>query len=110
MARGAGPPRSWAGSRGDVRARALTSGQRLEWHEAVAISQLAAEALAHVHERMDAQNRPLSIVHRDLSPQNLMVSYGADVKIIDFGTARGENRRCHTVSGVVFAKPGYVAP
>ncbi|MBK6517120.1 MAG: serine/threonine protein kinase [Polyangiaceae bacterium] len=97
-------------SLGDVRARALTSGQRLEWHEAVAISQLAAEALAHVHERMDAQNRPLSIVHRDLSPQNLMVSYGGDVKIIDFGTARGENRRCHTVSGVVFAKPGYVAP
>jgi serine/threonine protein kinase len=32
------------------------------------------------------------------------------VKIIDFGTARGQNRRCHTVSGVVFAKPGYVAP
>ncbi len=97
-------------SLGDVRARALTSGQRIEWHEAVAIAQLAAEALAHVHERHDAQNRPLNIVHRDLSPQNLMIGYGGEVKIIDFGTARGENRRCHTVSGVVFAKPGYVAP
>ncbi|NUP08689.1 MAG: protein kinase [Polyangiaceae bacterium] len=97
-------------SLGDVRARSLTTGQRIEWHEAVAIAQLSAEALSHVHERHDAQNRPLSIVHRDLSPQNLMVSYGGDVKIIDFGTARGENRRCHTVSGVVFAKPGYVAP
>ncbi len=32
------------------------------------------------------------------------------MKIIDFGTARGQNRRCHTVAGVVFAKPGYVAP
>jgi serine/threonine-protein kinase len=39
-----------------------------------------------------------------------MIGYGGDVKLIDFGTARGENRRCHTVSGVVFAKPGYVAP
>ena len=39
-----------------------------------------------------------------------MVSYAGEVKLIDFGTARGHNRRCHTVAGVVFAKPGYVAP
>ncbi|MFO0552270.1 MAG: serine/threonine-protein kinase [Polyangiaceae bacterium] len=97
-------------SLGDVRSRSITTGQRIEWHEAVAIAHLAAEALSHVHERVDAQGQALSIVHRDLSPQNLMVSYGGEVKIIDFGTARGENRRCHTVSGVVFAKPGYVAP
>jgi len=97
-------------SLGDVRARALTTGQRVDWHEAVSIAHLTAEALAHVHERADAQGRPLAIVHRDLSPQNVMVSYGGETKVIDFGTARGENRRCHTVSGVVFAKPGYVAP
>lgn len=97
-------------SLGDVRARSLTTGQRIEWHEAVAIGQLAAEALSHVHDRLDPQGRPLAIVHRDLSPQNVMIGHGGEVKIIDFGTARGENRRCHTVSGVVFAKPGYVAP
>jgi formate/nitrite transporter len=39
-----------------------------------------------------------------------MVSYGGELKLIDFGTARAENRRCHTVAGIVFAKPGYVAP
>ncbi len=95
---------------GEVRARALQLGVRLAWPEAVAIAISMGDALAHVHERTDASGRPLGIVHRDLSPQNVMVSYGGDTKLIDFGTARGANRRCHTVSGVVFAKPGYVAP
>ncbi|HEV8548162.1 MAG TPA: protein kinase [Polyangiaceae bacterium] len=95
---------------GDVRGRAAQLGVRIEWPEAVALAVTMGDALAHVHERTDAEGRPLDIVHRDLSPQNVMVGYGGDVKLIDFGTARGENRRCHTVSGVVFAKPGYVAP
>src|SRR6185436_4612754 len=76
----------------------------------VAIGVAMTEALAHVHERLDSNGKPLDIVHRDLSPQNVMIGYGGDVKLIDFGTARGENRKCHTVSGVVLAKPGYVAP
>ncbi len=95
---------------GEVRTRARQLGVRLGWADAVAVAVALGEALCHVHERLDADGRPLSIVHRDLSPQNVMVGYGGDVKLIDFGTARGENRRCHTVSGVVFAKPGYVAP
>jgi serine/threonine-protein kinase len=97
-------------SLGEVRARALQVSYRLSWSEAVALGTSTAEALAHIHERVDVSGSPLGIVHRDMSPQNIMVGYGGDVKLIDFGTARGENRRCHTVSGVVFAKPGYVAP
>jgi eukaryotic-like serine/threonine-protein kinase len=95
---------------GDVRARAAQLGVRIEWPEAIALALTIGDALAHVHERTDAEGKPLDIVHRDLSPQNVMLGYGGDVKLIDFGTARGENRRCHTVAGVVFAKPGYVAP
>jgi serine/threonine-protein kinase len=94
----------------DVRGRAATLGVRIEWPEALAFAITVGDALAHVHERTDAEGRPLDIVHRDLSPQNVMLGYGGDVKLIDFGTARGENRRCHTIAGVVFAKPGYVAP
>ncbi|WP_438010281.1 serine/threonine-protein kinase [Sorangium sp. So ce321] len=97
-------------SLGEVRARAVQLGHRFDWAEAVAIATMIAEALAHVHERRDPSGGALGIVHRDLSPQNVMLGFSGDVKIIDFGTARGQNRRCHTVAGVVFAKPGYVAP
>ncbi len=94
----------------DLRTRAIQAGVRIGWADAVAIVLEMSNALAHVHERSGADGTPLGIVHRDLSPQNVMIGYAGEVKLIDFGTARGHNRRCHTVAGVVFAKPGYVAP
>jgi serine/threonine protein kinase len=97
-------------SLGEVRQRAIQLGLKIAWPEAVAIALEVAQALAHVHERSGPDGSPLGIVHRDLSPQNVMVGHAGEVKLIDFGTARGHNRRCHTVAGVVFAKPGYVAP
>lgn len=94
----------------EIRQRAAQLKAPMTWADGVAIAVSLTEALVHVHERTDAEGRALEIVHRDLSPQNVMVGYGGEVKLIDFGTARGENRRCQTVSGIVFAKPGYVAP
>lgn len=94
----------------EIRRRAAALKLHVGWADAVAIVASVADALAHVHERTDSDGRPLDVVHRDLSPQNIMVGYGGETKLIDFGTARGENRRCQTVSGTVFAKPGYVAP
>jgi serine/threonine-protein kinase len=94
----------------DVRHRAVQIGVKIGWSEAVSIAIEMGQALAHVHERAGTDGSPLGIVHRDLSPQNVMIGYAGEVKLIDFGTARGHNRRCHTVAGVVFAKPGYVAP
>jgi eukaryotic-like serine/threonine-protein kinase len=94
----------------EIRQRANQLKLSITWSDAVAIAASIAEALAHVHEQTDPDGRPLDVVHRDLSPQNIMVSYVGDTKLIDFGTARGENRRCQTINGIVFAKPGYVAP
>ncbi len=94
----------------ELRLRAQQLSTRIGWADAVAIGMGMLDALSHVHERTDSNGKPLDIVHRDLSPQNVMVGYGGDIKVIDFGTARGQNRRCHTVAGIVFAKPGYVAP
>ncbi len=98
------------GSLTDVRRRSHQVGARVGWPEGVAIGLEVAQALGHVHARTSCDGAPLGIVHRDLSPQNVMVSHSGAVKLIDFGTAQAENRRCHTVAGVVFAKPGYVAP
>jgi serine/threonine-protein kinase len=94
----------------DLRQRAIQMGVRIAWADALAVAIEVAQALAHVHDRAGVDGSPLGIVHRDLSPQNVMVSYAGEVKLIDFGTARGLNRKCRTVAGVVFAKPGYVAP
>src|SRR5262245_14193576 len=94
----------------DVRTRGGQLGVRISWPEALALAVCMGEALTHIHERTDPNGQPLEIVHRDLSPQNVMIGYGGEVKLIDFGTARGQNRRCQTIAGVVFAKPGYVAP
>jgi len=95
---------------GEVQQRSNQLGVRIDWADAVAIGICFGDALAHVHERTDASGRALDIAHRDLSPQNVMLGYAGDLKLIDFGTAKGENRRCRTVSGIVYAKPGYVAP
>lgn len=94
----------------DVRHRAMHVGHNVSWPDAVALGIEIAQGLCHVHERRGADGKPLQIVHRDLSPQNVVIGYDGEVKLIDFGTARADNRKCRTVSGVVYAKPGYVAP
>ncbi|HTM21379.1 MAG TPA: serine/threonine-protein kinase, partial [Kofleriaceae bacterium] len=68
------------------------------------------EGLDYAHRKKDAMGRPLQIVHRDCSPQNVLVSYEGEVKIIDFGIAKAASRSSRTQAGVLKGKFGYMSP
>jgi eukaryotic-like serine/threonine-protein kinase len=72
--------------------------------------QQAAEGLGSAHRKAAVDGTPMNIVHRDVSPQNLMVSYEGEVKVIDFGIAKSEARSKATGTASVLGKLGYMAP
>ena len=67
-------------------------------------------ALDYAHSFTDRDGHPLKLVHRDVSPQNLMVSYAGDVKLLDFGITRAEGRLHQTLPGLLKGKLAYMAP
>ena len=78
--------------------------------QAVFITTKICEGLDHAHRKKDARGMPLNIIHRDVSPQNILVSYQGDVKIIDFGIAKAANRAQKTQAGILKGKFGYMSP
>jgi eukaryotic-like serine/threonine-protein kinase len=77
---------------------------------AVMIISGAAAGLHHAHERKGKNGQPLNIVHRDVSPANIMVGYDGSVKVLDFGIAKAEERATKTVGGTIKGKYGYMSP
>jgi serine/threonine protein kinase len=99
----------------DVRAvcRKLARMRRpLPIEHSLAIVAQTASGLHYAHSRTDLQGRPLKIVHRDVSPQNMFVTFDGTVKLLDFGIAKAENRvgGVETVSGVIKGKLTYMSP
>ncbi|MBT4761642.1 MAG: serine/threonine protein kinase [Bdellovibrionaceae bacterium] len=74
------------------------------------INQLSI-GLDHAHRCLDGSTgKPLNIIHRDISPQNIMISYNGEIKIIDFGIAKAESQMEATKAGTLKGKFGYMSP
>ncbi|MHB8872817.1 MAG: protein kinase domain-containing protein [Myxococcaceae bacterium] len=78
--------------------------------QAVYVASKMCEGLDYAHRRKDARGQDLNIIHRDVSPQNILVSYDGEVKIIDFGIAKAANRSQKTQAGILKGKFGYMSP
>jgi serine/threonine protein kinase len=69
-----------------------------------------AEGLDYAHARRDASGQPVCLVHRDVTPHNIMVSFAGDVKLIDFGIAKAKGRLSETQAGTLKGKFAYMSP
>jgi hypothetical protein len=70
----------------------------------------ACEGLDYAHNKRDAQGRELHLVHRDISPQNVLIGYEGEVKLIDFGIAKAAGKASKTQAGILKGKFGYMSP
>ncbi len=95
---------------GRILHRAATAGVRLPRELALYVGAEICRALAYAHSKaMDGQG-PLGIVHRDVSPHNVLLSEQGEVKLTDFGIAKAMNKREHTGTGVVKGKVAFMSP
>jgi len=77
---------------------------------AVYIAHEMCKGLDYAHKRTDMQGTPLGIVHRDVSPSNILVSYSGEVKVADFGIAKAQISAYNTKGGVLKGKFEYMSP
>ncbi len=76
----------------------------------VSIATAVCSALHHAHEQKGPDRKPLGIVHRDVTPGNILVSYDGNVKVVDFGIAKAVHRPSDTGVGMLKGKAPYMSP
>ncbi len=87
---------------------ARTGGLPLVMHLRILIDVLGG--LHHAHDLADFDGTPLNVVHRDVTPHNVFVTYDGVVKVVDFGIAKAMNSSAETRTGVLKGKVAYMAP
>ncbi|MEM9193123.1 MAG: serine/threonine-protein kinase [Myxococcota bacterium] len=87
-----------------------SSGQPIPLQVCLRIAAQIAEGLHAAHELTDDQGAPLNLVHRDVSPANVLLGLDGLVRVTDFGIAKALGRRAKTSTGLLKGKTGYMAP
>ena len=90
--------------------RLKTQGKLMPVAYAAYVCREIASALDYMHRKTDDEGNPLNIVHRDISPQNAILSTAGTIKIIDFGIAKAKTKVSTTDSGVLKGKFAYMSP
>ncbi|HEV2718658.1 MAG TPA: TonB family protein, partial [Thermoanaerobaculia bacterium] len=84
--------------------------QPLNVELALFIASKVAAALDYAHRKRDFEDRDLGLVHRDVSPQNVLISQEGDIKLCDFGIAKAASKASHTQAGALKGKLQYMSP
>jgi serine/threonine protein kinase len=88
----------------------MDQGRMLPYVASIHIALNTLKALAYAHQATDAAGKKLDLVHRDLSPRNIMLSFDGEVKVIDFGLARGKIDDFKTAPGMLMGTLRYISP
>jgi len=94
----------------DVIRAAQISGRTIPADIACYIGREVCRGLSYAHAKKDTLGHSLNIIHRDISPQNILCSYMGEIKITDFGIAKASTNVSHTAVGILKGKYGYMSP
>ncbi len=94
----------------DVWEAAVARGEGIPYEMAAWIAARIADGLHHAHELKGEHGEPLHLIHRDVNPSNVFLTYDGSVKLFDFGLAKALGRRAQSAAGIVKGKLPYLSP